>query len=71
VDDWRKGDRVRIIDQMPSEYAGRTGTIAGIEEVTVAGRPEYGKISTPKIILDDGTVVYGFQLWWQKIGESE
>lgn len=58
------GTRVRILKYMP-EHANKTGTIKAIEEVSIEGRPEFGSIPTPRILLDDGTTVYGFQVWWE------
>ena len=31
----------------------------------------YSEQKTPKIILDNGEIVYGCQIWWEEIKESE
>ena len=52
--------RVRIVD------AQQTGYIhAGKEGWAQPGHVSFGR--TVQITLDDGTVVYGFECWWEEI----
>lgn len=53
--------RVRIID------AQRTGYVhAGKEGWAQPGSISYGR--TVEIVLDDGTIGYGYECWWEPVG---
>lgn len=67
-DGWKKGDRIRV-SPTAWQWANRTGTITKEDQLCIKGYDE-ACLPTPEITLDDGTVIYGFQVWWELIGEG-
>lgn len=58
--------RVRIVEDCRPDHTatGLLGTIVG------QGHPEDCSIVTPKIMLDNGDVIYGIECWWEEYTES-
>jgi hypothetical protein len=75
MSDWKVGDRVRIpsvelpMRQPHGGHEGKQGFITGTEPVEFADT----KFDVPVITLDDGTVLKGYECWWEpvKITEGE
>jgi hypothetical protein len=72
--DGETGIRVRIVEvvsplrQPHQEHIGKLGTITGTDRI---GSADGGPWITPVITLDDGTVLYGFDCWWEPIKEEK
>jgi hypothetical protein len=68
--DWKIGDRVRIapvkfpLRQPHLEHEGKPGTITGKESITDNGGRHMFYV--PVITLDDGTVLRGYECWWEQ-----
>jgi len=45
------------------EHEGKEGAISGTEPIKFMGR----KIDVPVITLDDGTILKGYECWWEPI----
>jgi hypothetical protein len=66
---WEIGDRVcipavkRPLNQPHPEHEGKEGNITGIEPMSFGSM----RIDTPVITLDDGTVLRGYECWWQPV----
>ncbi len=59
--------RVKVYSGDQKIYLGE-GKVVGKEEL-IAGDESLG--TTPKIIMNDGKVVYGHEVWWIDIEEAE
>lgn len=53
-------DQVRVAVLLNPEHIGKEGTIIAL----------VGDWVSPKIELDDGSIVYGYECWWEPIGWS-
>lgn len=56
---------VAIDEPMPLSEAEQAEVGAMVEELMEDGT------TTPKIVLDSGETVYGFQCWWTEVGEDD
>lgn len=61
-----KGSKVMIIEDCREngEAAGKIATIEGYFEVCE-------DFESPKMILEDGSVIWGYECWWQPAEEVE
>lgn len=73
---WKIGTRVRIppvdglMRQPHPDQVGKFGTITGEADVTDSDGRHI--CFSPEITLDDGTVLYGYECWWEPVKmESE
>ena len=57
---WKIGERIIIT---VDEHEGKKGFITGIESVTLWRKT----FDVPVITLDDGTVVKGYECWWEPV----
>jgi hypothetical protein len=68
-DGFEIGDRVRIspvsvpMRQPHPEHEGKEGSITGKEEMDMGDM----KFNVPVITLDDGTVLKGYECWWEPV----
>lgn len=69
MSDFKIGQRVRIspvsapANQPFPEHEGKEGSITGVEPIKFMSR----KIDVPIITLDDGTILKGYECWWEPI----
>jgi hypothetical protein len=69
MSDWNIGDRVRIPTVKPPmrqpnpQHEGKEGTITGVEPTAFRDI----KFDVPVITLDDGSVVRGYECWWEPV----
>jgi len=69
MSDFKIGQRVRIspvdapANQPFPEHEGKEGAITGTEAIGFMGR----KINVPVITLDDGTILKGYECWWEPV----
>jgi hypothetical protein len=72
MSDWKIGQRVRIpevstpLRQPHPNHEGKLGTITGSEPV----RLEDMKFDVPVITLDDGTILKGYECWWEPVKDK-
>ena len=70
---FKVGTRVRIptvtspMRQPHPEQTGKLGIITGSETVEFLGH----KVETPVITLDDGSVLKGYECWWEPVKVDE
>lgn len=70
MSDWKVGDRVLLpkvqwpMRQPYPEHVGKTGTITGTKKVGEG-------FSSPVITLDDGTVLRGYECWWEPVAGAK
>lgn len=73
MSEWKIGDRVRIpsverpMNQPHPEHESKEGSITGIEPVSIGNT----HIDVPVITLDDGTILKGYECWWQPINNEQ
>jgi len=66
---WSIGDRVRLpkvewpMNQPYPEHEGKLGTITASEPFEIKGF----QVNIPVITLDDGSVVRGYECWWEPV----
>ena len=72
---WKVGDRVRIAKSMPPpfrqphpQHGGKLGTIT---DSTVWSFGFSSWFDVPVITLDDGTVLKGYECWWEPVKEEK
>jgi hypothetical protein len=68
------GTRVRIVDPKGRRLAG-TDLIAKAPADSVPHLGKEGEIvgyngRSPKILLDDGSVLFGYECWWEPVEED-
>jgi hypothetical protein len=70
MSDWKVGDRVRIptvsypMRQPHGGHEGKLGNITGTETLDLGG---FDMLAVPVITLDDGTVLKGYECWWEPV----
>ena len=71
MSDWKVGDRVRIpavshpMRQPKAGNEGKLGNITSTEPVNLGST----SFDIPVITLDDGTILKGYECWWEPVKE--
>lgn len=61
--------RVRIVEDCRDKKGladGKLGKVVGYVEYG----PELLHLNTPKIVLDDGDIIFGCECWWEEYSEK-